>query len=228
MWKKFHRKHAWNISNQHLTGLTEVQIYYKLSTILATQLVKGLTTNAPRRGVWGASPKKILKIKCSRSDSEGTWADLRHIRHIFKGHFCKDHSPPLGAPPPSRGGGAMAPLAPPLDPPLWNVTPRDHCCPRPQAVGNNDPEGWHSIMLHSKPVTICFIIHLIWQGWVKVNSLTQNSCFYYTSDLAWMSEFRHKIIGFSSCHDVDCDIWLLSMRETLLPCYDDLAVRNRS
>ena len=37
------------------------------------------------------SPKKILKIKCSRSDSEGTWADLRHIRIIFKGHFCKDH-----------------------------------------------------------------------------------------------------------------------------------------
>ena len=74
------------------------------------------TTNAPRRGVLGASPKKILKIKCSRSDSEGTWADLRHIRHIFKGHFCKDHTPPLGAPPPprrppppwhppSRGGG---------------------------------------------------------------------------------------------------------------------------
>ena len=100
MWKKFHRKHASNISNQHLTGLTEVQIYYKLSTVLATQLVKGLTTNAPRRGVWGACPKKILKIKCSRSDSEGTWADLRHIRHIFKGHFCKDHTPPLGAPPP--------------------------------------------------------------------------------------------------------------------------------
>ena len=42
-------------------------------------------------GVWGASPKKILKIKCSRSDSEGTSADLRHIRNIFKGHFCKDH-----------------------------------------------------------------------------------------------------------------------------------------
>ena len=69
-------------------------------------------------GVWGASPKKIVKIKCSRSDSEGTWADLRHIRNIFKGHFCKDHTPPLGAPPPlgtprPGGGGAMAPLAPP-------------------------------------------------------------------------------------------------------------------
>ena len=39
-----------------------------------------------------------------------------------------------------------------------------------------------------------------------------------------------KIIGFSSWHadDVDCGIWLLSMRETLLPCYDDLAVCNRS
>ena len=37
-----------------------------------------------------------------------------------------------------------------------------------------------------------------------------------------------KILSFSSCHDADCDIWLLSMRETLLPCYDDLAVRNRS
>ena len=24
---------------------------------------------------------------CSRSDSEHTWADLRHIRNIFKGHF---------------------------------------------------------------------------------------------------------------------------------------------
>ena len=109
MWKKFHRKHASNISNQHLTGLTEVQIYYKLSTILATQLVKGLTTNVPRRGVRGDSPKKILKTKCSRSDSEGTWANLRHIRHIFKGHFCKDHTPPLGAPPlappPLQGGG---------------------------------------------------------------------------------------------------------------------------
>ena len=37
-------------------------------------------------GVW-----EIFKIKCSWSDSEGTWADLRHIRNIFKGHFCKDH-----------------------------------------------------------------------------------------------------------------------------------------
>ena len=41
-----------------------------------------------------------------------------------------------------------------------------------------------------------------------------------------MSEFRGKTLGFSNCHDVDCDIWLLSMRETLLTCYDDLAVRN--
>ena len=39
-----------------------------------------------------------------------------------------------------------------------------------------------------------------------------------------------KTLGFSSWHgdDVDCDMWLLSMRETLLPCYDDLSVRNRS
>ena len=39
-----------------------------------------------------------------------------------------------------------------------------------------------------------------------------------------------KTLGFSSWHadDVDCDIWLLSMRKTLLPCYEDLAVRNRS
>ena len=58
MWKKFHRKHASNISNQHLTGLTEVQIYYKLSTILATQLVKGLTTNAARRGGLGGLPQE--------------------------------------------------------------------------------------------------------------------------------------------------------------------------
>ena len=35
------------------------------------------------------------------------------------------------------------------------------------------------------------------------------------------------ILSFSSGHDVDCEIWLLSMRETSLPCYDDLAVRNR-
>ena len=42
------------------------------------------------------------------------------------------------------------------------------------------------------------------------------------------SNFGDIIIGFSRCHDVDCDIWLLSMRETLLLCYDDLAVRNRS
>ena len=47
----------------------------------------------------------------------------------------------------------------------------------------------------------------------------------------WFSmdeRIQTQLIGFSSCHDVDCDIWLLSMRETLLPCYDDLAVRNRS
>ena len=111
--------------------------------------------------------------------------------------------------------------------------PRDHCCPRPQAAGNNDPEGWHSIMLHSKPVTICilydgwlyilfgrdgrihghkplaFIIHLIWHGWA--NSRGQN---YWLQQLTcWWCRLRH--------------IWLLSMRETLLPCYDDLAVRNR-
>ena len=39
---------------------------------------------------------------------------------------------------------------------------------------------------------------------------------------------RLKSLGFSSCHDVDCDIRWLSMRETLLPCYDDLVVRNRT
>ena len=104
MWKKFHIKHASNISNQHLTGLTEVQIYYKLSTILASGNTIGEGAHHQ------CSPKKILIIKCSRSDSEGTWADLRHIRNIFKGHFCKDHTPPLGTPPPP---GAPPPLAPP-------------------------------------------------------------------------------------------------------------------
>ena len=29
----------------------------------------------------------FLNMMCSRSDSEHTWADLRHIRNIFKGHF---------------------------------------------------------------------------------------------------------------------------------------------
>ena len=37
-----------------------------------------------RRGVWGASPKKILNMKCSRSDSEQTWGTLKIFsRAIF-------------------------------------------------------------------------------------------------------------------------------------------------
>ena len=40
-------------------------------------------------GFGGPHPKKILNMKCSRSDSEHTWADLRLIRSIFKGHFIK-------------------------------------------------------------------------------------------------------------------------------------------
>ena len=67
----------------------------------------------------------------------------------------------------------------------------ERCLLLPNAAGrvNKDLEGWHSIMLHSKPVTICFIIHLIWQGW-------------------WIH--RHKTLGFSSCHDVDFDIIMVT------------------
>ena len=47
-----------------------------------------------RRGVWGASPKKIWNMKCSRSDSEQTWGTLEIFsRAIFLGtllQFCEN------------------------------------------------------------------------------------------------------------------------------------------
>ena len=47
-----------------------------------------------RRGVWGASPKKILNMKCSRRDSEQTSGTLEIFsRDIFLGtllQFCEN------------------------------------------------------------------------------------------------------------------------------------------
>ena len=47
-----------------------------------------------RRGVWGTSPKKILNMKCSRSDSEQTSGTLEIFsRAIFLGtrlQFCEN------------------------------------------------------------------------------------------------------------------------------------------
>ena len=47
-----------------------------------------------RRGVWGSSPKKILNMKCSRSDSEQTSGTLEIFsRAIFLGtllQFCEN------------------------------------------------------------------------------------------------------------------------------------------
>ena len=47
-----------------------------------------------RRGVWGASPKKLLNMKCSRSDSEQTSGTLEIFsRAIFLGtllQFCEN------------------------------------------------------------------------------------------------------------------------------------------
>ena len=101
MWKKFHRKHASNISNQHLTGLTEVQIYYKLSTILATQLVKGLTTNAPPRKFWKLSALgAILRVPEQIWGTSEIFSRVIFVRII---HLPLAPPPPLA--PPSRGGG---------------------------------------------------------------------------------------------------------------------------
>ena len=127
MWKKFHRKHASNISNQHLTGLTEVQIYYKLSTILATQLVKGLTTNAPRMGGLGKF-SKLSALGAILRVPEQIWGTSEIFSRVIFVRII--HAPPLGAPPPpgvppplalppSRGGGGChGTLGTPLDPPL--------------------------------------------------------------------------------------------------------------
>ena len=42
---------------------------------------------APSEG--GGGGVNIFNMKCSRSDSEHTSADLRHIKGHFKEHFCK-------------------------------------------------------------------------------------------------------------------------------------------
>ena len=45
-----------------------------------------------RRGVWGSSPKKILNMKCSRSDSEVCTLEI-FSRAIFLGtlfQFCEN------------------------------------------------------------------------------------------------------------------------------------------
>ena len=38
------------------------------------------------------------------------------------------------------------------------MSPLGIMLPRPAALGDNNPSGWHSIMLASKPVTICILL----------------------------------------------------------------------
>ena len=56
-----------------------------------------------------------------------------------------------------------------------------------------------------------------------------NRCFYYTSDLAWTSEFTRTKLLVSAAAMVSIATYMAtSMRETWLPCYDDLTVRISS
>ena len=91
--------------------------------------------------------------------------------------------------------------------------------------------GVSSIWAEAEAITVA-----VWQGWA--NSRTYTSCFDYTSDLAWMSEFTETKLGFQQlqwcrvrrmvsehAQNIVALLWRLSGPQSLVMLYAEMRER---